>query len=257
MRFAILALLLSAALAGAQQPEWDDVSVLHVGDGKAPRDDDGLPVRRTGEAGRPREIAVVPVAQRKLEIPRLLAAGRPSARLLSGPASTTRPGAPFRCRRAGRCTASTSRSTPTSSTPGRRTPEAARGAARVQPGGLLPHALSPCPPAWKGRQVYLHFEGVDSAFYVWVNGTKVGYNEDSRTPAEFDITPLSEARAQHLLAVEVYRFGDGAFLEDQDMWRMSGIYRDVYLWSAGRQHVRDFEVQHGSRRRLPRRQARR
>ena len=97
------------------------------------------------------------------------------------------------------------------------------------------------PPSWKGRRVYLHFAGVDSAFYVWVNGVKLGYHEDSRLPAEFDITPHLVA-GPNVLAVEVYRFGDGAFLEDQDMWRMSGIYRDVYLWSTAKQHVRDYEV---------------
>jgi beta-galactosidase len=98
------------------------------------------------------------------------------------------------------------------------------------------------PPEWKGRQVYLHFDGVDSAFYAWVNGKKLGYSEDSRTPAEFDLTPHLKP-GSNLLAVEVYRFGDGALLEDQDMWRMSGIFRDVYLWSSAGQHVRDFEVQ--------------
>jgi beta-galactosidase len=97
------------------------------------------------------------------------------------------------------------------------------------------------PPAWKGRPVYLHFDGVDSAFYAWLNGVKLGYSEDSRTPAEFDLTPHLKA-GTNLLAVEVYRFGDGAFLEDQDMWRMSGIFRDVYLWTTPPQHVRDFEV---------------
>ncbi|HEY1336488.1 MAG TPA: glycoside hydrolase family 2 TIM barrel-domain containing protein, partial [Bryobacteraceae bacterium] len=97
------------------------------------------------------------------------------------------------------------------------------------------------PPTWKGRPVYLHFDGVDSAFYAWLNGTKLGYNEDSRTPAEFDLTPHLKPGA-NLLAVEVYRFGDGAFLEDQDMWRMSGIFRDVYLWTTPEQHLRDFEV---------------
>jgi beta-galactosidase len=97
------------------------------------------------------------------------------------------------------------------------------------------------PAAWKGRTVYLHFAGVDSAFYVWVNGIKVGYNEDSRTPAEFDITPQLKP-GSNLLAVEVYRFGDGAFLEDQDMWRMSGIYREVFLWSVAETHVRDVEI---------------
>ncbi|HWD00391.1 MAG TPA: glycoside hydrolase family 2 TIM barrel-domain containing protein [Candidatus Sulfopaludibacter sp.] len=97
------------------------------------------------------------------------------------------------------------------------------------------------PPEWKGRPIYLHFDGVDSAFYAWVNGQKVGYSEDSRTPAEFNITPHLKP-GSNVLAVEVYRFGDGAFLEDQDMWRMSGIFRDVYLWSTPNQHVRDFEV---------------
>jgi beta-galactosidase len=97
------------------------------------------------------------------------------------------------------------------------------------------------PPAWKGRPVYLHFDGVDSAFYVWVNGHKLGYSEDSRTPAEFNLTPYLKV-GSNLLAVEVYRFGDGAYLEDQDMWRMSGIFRDVYLWSTPEQHLRDFQV---------------
>src|SRR5205823_7489978 len=86
------------------------------------------------------------------------------------------------------------------------------------------------------------FDGVDSAFYAWVNGKKLGYSEDSRTPAEFNLTPHLKPGA-NLLAVEVYRFGDGAFLEDQDMWRMSGIFRDVYLWTTPDQHVRDFEAQ--------------
>ena len=84
------------------------------------------------------------------------------------------------------------------------------------------------PEHWAGRRVYLQFGGVDSAFYVWVNGRRIGYSEDSRTPAEFDVTSASQAGDEQL-AVEVYRFGDGAFLEDQDMWRMSGIFRDVYL----------------------------
>jgi beta-galactosidase len=97
------------------------------------------------------------------------------------------------------------------------------------------------PPAWKGRTVYLHFAGVDSAFYAWVNGVKLGYNEDSRTPAEFNITQHLKDGA-NLLAVEAYRFGDGAFLEDQDMWRMSGIYREVFLWSVADRHVQDFEI---------------
>ncbi|MFB3777130.1 MAG: glycoside hydrolase family 2 TIM barrel-domain containing protein [Bryobacteraceae bacterium] len=97
------------------------------------------------------------------------------------------------------------------------------------------------PDSWAGREVFLHFAGVDSAFYLWVNGEKVGYNEDSRTVAEFNITRYVKP-GRNLAAVEVYRFSDGAYLEDQDMFRLSGIYRDVYLWSSDRQHIRDFEV---------------
>ncbi len=97
------------------------------------------------------------------------------------------------------------------------------------------------PEAWKGRRIFLTFDGVDSACYVWVNGEKVGYSEDSRTPAEFDITKHLNA-GDNVLAVEVYRYSDGSYLEDQDFWRLSGIYRDVYLWSAPPVHIRDFEV---------------
>jgi beta-galactosidase len=84
------------------------------------------------------------------------------------------------------------------------------------------------PQDWAGLRVYLHFDGVDSAFYVWVNGRQVGYSEDSRTDAEFDITDFLQD-GDNLVAVEVYRFCDGSYLEDQDFWRLSGIYRDVYL----------------------------
>jgi beta-galactosidase len=89
--------------------------------------------------------------------------------------------------------------------------------------------------------VFLHFAGVDSAFTVWLNGKKLGYSEDSRTPAEFDLTGAL-VPGRNLLAVEVYRWSDGAFLEDQDMWRLSGIFRDVFLWSAPPQSLRDLEV---------------
>lgn len=97
------------------------------------------------------------------------------------------------------------------------------------------------PRSWNARQVMLQFEGVDSAFYVWVNGQQVGYSEDSRTPAGFNITRYLKPR-ENVLAVEVYRHSDGSYLEDQDMWRMSGIFRDVYLWSADDLHLRDFFV---------------
>lgn len=85
------------------------------------------------------------------------------------------------------------------------------------------------PAEWKGGRTILHFAGVYSAMYVWVNGQKVGFSQDSRSPAEFDITEYLRA-GENLLAVEVYRWGSGSYLEDQDMWRMSGIYRDVFLY---------------------------
>ena len=97
------------------------------------------------------------------------------------------------------------------------------------------------PHTWKGRTVYLHFAGVDSCFYVWVNGQFIGYHEDSRTPAEFNITKVLKP-GLNTLAVQVYRFGDGAYLEDQDMWWLSGIYRDVYLMATPAVHIRDFGV---------------
>jgi beta-galactosidase len=97
------------------------------------------------------------------------------------------------------------------------------------------------PAKWEGRQVFLHFAGVESAFYVWVNGAKVGYSQGSRLPAEFDITHYLRP-GENLLAVEVYRWSDGSYLECQDFWRLSGIFRDVYLFSTPRVHIRDFEV---------------
>ena len=97
------------------------------------------------------------------------------------------------------------------------------------------------PAEWKGRQVFLHFDGVESAMYVWVNGREVGYSQGSRTPAEFNITKYLKP-GENLLAVEVYRFSDGSYLEDQDFWRLSGIFRDVYLFSTPGLHVRDFWV---------------
>ncbi len=97
------------------------------------------------------------------------------------------------------------------------------------------------PASWSGRDVYLTFDGVESAFYLWVNGERVGYSEDSRTPAEFNVTKYLKEGA-NLLAVEVYRWSDASYLEDQDFWRLSGIFRDVTLWSAAPLHVRDLQI---------------
>ncbi|MGE5224609.1 MAG: sugar-binding domain-containing protein, partial [Omnitrophica WOR_2 bacterium] len=96
-------------------------------------------------------------------------------------------------------------------------------------------------PAWQGRQVRLVFESVDSAFFVWVNGQPVGYSQDSRLPAEFDIT-RSLQPGDNLLAVEVLRYCDGSYLEDQDFWLMSGIQREVFLYSKPAVCLEDFTV---------------
>ncbi len=97
------------------------------------------------------------------------------------------------------------------------------------------------PGDWQGRQVFMQFDGVDSAFYLWVNGQLAGYSEESRTPALFNVTKYVR-EGENVVAAEVYRYSDGSYLEDQDFWRLSGIFRDVYLWSAGDQHIRDFFV---------------
>jgi len=97
------------------------------------------------------------------------------------------------------------------------------------------------PDDWLGKQIFLVFDGVDSAFYVWVNGQIVGYSEDSRLPAEFNITRYVKT-GENVLAVKVLRWSDGSYLEDQDMFRLSGIYRDVYLYCAPNIHIRDFFV---------------
>ncbi len=98
------------------------------------------------------------------------------------------------------------------------------------------------PANWGDREVFIHFAGVKSAFYIWINGKKVGYSQGSMTPAEFNITEYLKS-GKNKLAVEVYRWSDGSYLEDQDMWRFSGIYRDVYLYSTPKVHIRDFFAQ--------------
>jgi len=98
------------------------------------------------------------------------------------------------------------------------------------------------PDDWKDRQVFLHFDGVKSAFYLWINGNEVGYSQGSATPAEFNITSYLK-KGLNSISVKVFRWSDGSYLEDQDAWRLSGIYRDVYLFSTSPVHIRDFMVQ--------------
>jgi beta-galactosidase len=114
----------------------------------------------------------------------------------------------------------------------------------------IPHNYNPVgsyrtefriPETWENRQVFLHFDGIKSASYIWINGRKVGYSQDSMLPAEFNVTKYLR-KGKNILAVEVYRWSDGSYLEDQDMWRLSGIYRNVYLFSTPQVHIRDFAV---------------
>ncbi|MGV3615581.1 MAG: glycoside hydrolase family 2 TIM barrel-domain containing protein [Fimbriimonas sp.] len=98
------------------------------------------------------------------------------------------------------------------------------------------------PAGWSGRKVFLSFDGVDSAFFLWVNGQKVGYSQNSRNVAEFDVTPYLRKGGPNVVAAEVYRYSSGSYFEDQDMWRLSGIFRNVTLWSAPQTHIRDYKA---------------
>ena len=95
------------------------------------------------------------------------------------------------------------------------------------------------PSDWKGKEVFIHFGAVSSAFYVWVNEQLVGYSEDSKVPAEFNITKYLK-KGNNSLAVEVYRWSDGSYLEDQDFFRLSGIQRSVFLHARPKTYINDF-----------------
>ncbi|EIE18998.1 hypothetical protein COCSUDRAFT_20201 [Coccomyxa subellipsoidea C-169] len=97
------------------------------------------------------------------------------------------------------------------------------------------------PSGWKDRRVFLHFEAVNNACYVWVNGQQLGYSQDSCLPAEFEVTTVLQP-GRNLLSVQVLRFSDGSYLEDMDHWWLSGIYRDVFLLSKPVTHITDFVV---------------
>lgn len=117
----------------------------------------------------------------------------------------------------------------------------------------IPHDYNPVgsyrrtftiPADWDGRQISIHFGAVKSAFYIWVNGQKVGYSEGSKTPAEFDLTKYIRT-GENTLALEVYRWSTGSYLECQDFWRISGIERDVYLLATPMVNIRDYFVHTG------------
>jgi beta-galactosidase len=95
------------------------------------------------------------------------------------------------------------------------------------------------PENWGDKQVFIHFGAVKSAFYLWINGELAGYSEDSKTPAEFNITPYIRT-GSNLLAIQLYRWSDGSYLECQDFWRISGIERDVFLYARPPVFIRDY-----------------
>ena len=118
---------------------------------------------------------------------------------------------------------------------------------------LIPHSTNPVgsyrrdvdlPANWAGSDIILHIGAAGSAYYVWVNGQRVGYSEDLRLPSEFDVTRFVQP-GRNTIAIQVYRWSDGSYLEDQDFWRVSGIEREVFLMAAPRTRVRDYFVHAG------------
>lgn len=95
--------------------------------------------------------------------------------------------------------------------------------------------------ALQDKRVFVSFQGVETAFYVWLNGTFIGYGEDSFTPSEFELTPYLR-EGENKLAVEVYKRSSASWLEDQDFWRFSGIFREVYLYAVPKTHVEDLFI---------------
>lgn len=119
---------------------------------------------------------------------------------------------------------------------------------------LIPHATNPVgsyrrtfelPATWANQDVILHIGAAGSAYQVWVNGVEVGYSEDSKLPSEFDITRLVKPGQKNIVALQVHRWSDGSYLEDQDFWRVSGIERSVYLKAVPKARVNDLFVRAG------------
>lgn len=119
---------------------------------------------------------------------------------------------------------------------------------------LIPHETNPVgsyrrsftvPPDWAGQDVILHIGAAGSAYRVWVNGVEAGYSEDSKLPSEFDITRLLKPGAENIVAMQIHRWSDGSYLEDQDFWRVSGIERSVYLKAQPATRLTDLFVRAG------------
>ena len=123
------------------------------------------------------------------------------------------------------------------------TPDPPKVPASYNPVGSYRHEFE-IPGSWEGRQVFLHFGAVKSFMYVYLNGERIGMGKDGKTPVEFNITRHLR-QGKNILGVEVFRWSDGSYLECQDMWRMSGINRDVYLYAAPAARIRDFQATGG------------
>lgn len=117
----------------------------------------------------------------------------------------------------------------------------------------IPHDYNPVgsykrdfviPENWNGEEIYIHFASVRSAMYIWVNGEKIGYTQGSKTPAEFNLTQYVKP-GKNQLALEIYRFSDGSYLEDQDYWKVSGFEREVHLYARPKTHIQDFFAKTG------------
>lgn len=98
------------------------------------------------------------------------------------------------------------------------------------------------PEHWLDRNIFIHFGGVRSAFYLWVNGKFVGYSQDSKTPTEFNISDFINYTGTNTIALEVYRWSDGSYLEGQDYWKLSGIERDVYLYATPETYIKNLSA---------------
>ena len=106
------------------------------------------------------------------------------------------------------------------------------------PTGLYRHSFN-IPQSWEGRRVFIHFENGTNSMYLWINGQKVGYIQNAKSPAEFDITKYVR-QGINKIACEVHKFSDGSYLEDQDKWRLEGFNRNVYLYTTGETRIQDF-----------------
>lgn len=98
------------------------------------------------------------------------------------------------------------------------------------------------PASWKGKEIFAHFGSVTSNIYLWVNGRYVGYSEDSKLEAEFDLTPYLNPGKENLICFQVFRWSDGTYLEDQDFLRLAGVARDCYLYARDKRRVADIKV---------------